>query len=60
MGENYIGAKIMIPRGGVLLRGRVTRRKPDANGNPIGRSHTNPILDTQSYTVEFGDNARQS
>ena len=27
MVDNYIGAKIMTPRGGVLLRGRVIRKK---------------------------------
>ncbi len=48
IGDNYIGAKILIPCGGVLLRGRVTRRKRDANGNPIGRSHDSPALDMQS------------
>ena len=56
MGDNYIGAKIMTPRGGVLSRGRVVRSKRDGNGNPVGRSHTNPVLDTRSYIVEFDDN----
>ena len=56
MGDNYIGAEIMIPRGGVLSRGQVTRQKRDADGNPIGQSHTNPVLDTRSYIVEFDDN----
>ena len=56
MGDNYIGSKIMTPRGGVLLRGQVTRRKRDADRNPIGRSHTKPVLDTQSDIVEFDDN----
>ena len=56
IGDNYIGAKMLLPRGGVLLRGRVTRRKRDANGNPIGQSHDSPALDTQSYIVEFDDN----
>ena len=55
VGDNYIGAEILVPRGGVLSRGRVTCRKRDANMNPIGRSHTNPVLDTQSYVVEFDD-----
>ena len=56
MGDNYIGAEIMIPRGGVLSRGQVVRRKQYCDGNPVGRSHTNPILDTRSYIVEFDDN----
>ena len=56
MGNNYIGAKIMTPRGGVLSRGRVIRQKRDSDGNPVGLSHTNPVLDTGSYIVEFDDN----
>ena len=28
-------------------------QKYDANGNPIGRSNQNPILDTCLYKVEF-------
>jgi hypothetical protein len=56
IGNNYIGAKILLPRGGVLSRGQVTRRKRDANRNPIGQSHDSPALDTQSYIVEFDDN----
>ncbi len=57
-GDNYIGAEIMIPRSGVLLRGRVVQRKQDCDGNPVGLSHTNPVLDTRSYIVEFDDNDR--
>ena len=45
IGDNYIGAKILIPRGGVLSRGQVTCCKRDANGNPIGQSHDSPALD---------------
>jgi len=56
MGDNYIGAKIMTLRGGVLSRGLVIRRKRDGDGNPVGRSHMNPVLDTRSYIVEFDDN----
>ena len=56
LGDNYIGAEIFVPHGGVLSRGQVTCRKRDANGNPIGQSHASPALDTQSYIVEFDDN----
>ena len=40
------------------MRGRVTRRKHDADGNPIGRSHASPALDKRLYIVEFDDNDR--
>ena len=45
----------MLPRGGTLERGRVTERKRDHEGNVIGRSNANPILDTQEYELKFED-----
>ena len=56
IGEYYIGTETLIPRGGVLARGRVTHCKGDADRNSIGQSHESPALDTQSYIVEFDDN----
>ena len=38
-----------------MERGRVVGRKRDADDNPIGRAHANPILDTRRYDVEFDD-----
>ena len=35
--------------------GKVKSRKRDSDGNPIGRSNSNPILDTRVYQVEFPD-----
>ena len=55
IGDNYIGANIELPWGGVLTKGKVIARKQDAGGNPIGHAHANPILDTREYTVEFDD-----
>ena len=49
----YIGAKILLPRGDQIVRGNVLARSQYANGNVTGRSHTNPILDTRMYQVEF-------
>jgi hypothetical protein len=54
-GDNYITAKVMMPKGGTMSRGRVTKRKRDDNGNPIGRANDNPILDTREYIVKFDD-----
>ena len=56
IGDNYIGAKIMTPQGGVLLRRKIIWHKQDGNGNPVGCSHTKPILATRSYILEFDDN----
>ena len=38
------------------MRGRVNRRKRNADGNPTKQSHDSPALDTRSHTVEFDDN----
>ena len=49
IGDNYLNMELMLPRGGTLARGRVTERKSDHEGNVIGRSNANPILDTREY-----------
>jgi hypothetical protein len=55
MGDNYLSAKIMLPRGGTMVKGRVAARKRGRDGNPIGFANPNPILDTRSYIVHFDD-----
>jgi len=53
--DNYVGAEISFPRGGILKRGRVTSRKRDLNGDLIGLANDNRILDTREYVVKFED-----
>ena len=53
VGDYYIGAEIMSPRGDQMARSHVVGRTWDANINVMGRSHTNPILDMKMYQVEF-------
>ena len=55
MGGNYLNAEISVPRGGTLMKGRVTSRKWDKDGNPVGLANANPILDTRKYTFTFND-----
>ena len=55
IGDNYLSTELMLPKGGVLVKGQVTARKRDWDGNPIGCANDNPILDTRSYIVEFDD-----
>jgi len=43
MGDNYLSAKIMLPRGGTMVKGRVAARKHDRDGTPIGLANPNPI-----------------
>ena len=53
IGDNYVKMELILPRGGTLARVRVTERKRDHEGNVIGRSNANPILDSREYEVKF-------
>lgn len=57
--DGYLTASVMLPRGGEVLKAQVVARKRDANGNPIGRANSNPILDTREYVVEFEDGIQE-
>ena len=53
--DQYLTAEVLLDRGGESKLGIVKSRKRDAEGNPVGRSHTNPLLDSREYEVEFPD-----
>ena len=53
--NKYIAAEVMLPVGGELLRAKVTARQHDHNITSMGKVHSNPILDTCIYEVEFPD-----
>ncbi len=53
--DNYLSAELMLPKGGVMVKGWVTARKRDWDGNPVGHANDNPILDTRTYIVYFDD-----
>ncbi len=55
VGDNYIGADLLFPKGGTMTKGHVMAQKRAAEGNPKGRANPNPILDTCEYTVTFDD-----
>ncbi len=55
IGDNYLSAELMLPKGGVMVKGHVTACKRDREGNPVGHANHNPILDTRSYIVNFDD-----
>jgi hypothetical protein len=46
MGDNYLSTELMLPKGGVMAKGRMTVQKCDQDGNPIGLANNNPIFDT--------------
>ena len=54
-GDSYVNTEVMLPRGDSMARGRVVYRKRDADGNLIGWSNANPILDSRLYEVEFAN-----
>ena len=51
--NHLIGSEVLLPNGDSMETGTVVKRAKDAEGNPIGRTHANPVLDTSQYTVEF-------
>ncbi len=55
IGDNYLSTELMLPKGGVMVKGRMTARKRDRDSNPVGRANDNPILDTRSYIANFDD-----
>ncbi len=55
IGDNYLSAELMLPKSDVLVKGHVTARKRDRDGNPVGHANDNPILDNRSYIVDFDD-----
>jgi hypothetical protein len=55
MGDNHLTVELMLPQGGTMVKGRVSARKRDRNGNPVGLANSNPILDTRSYIIDFDD-----
>jgi hypothetical protein len=54
--DKYLSAKVWLPDGdGILRHATVKRRKRDSDGHLIGKSNSNPLLDTSLYEVDFGD-----
>jgi hypothetical protein len=55
MYDQYISAEVMVPQDDVLVTAKVIGRKHDRDGNPIGVGHSNPLLDSHVYDVQFLD-----
>ena len=53
VGDHYIRAEILLPRGDQMVRGNVAGRSIDVNGNVMASSHTNSVLDMMLYQVQF-------
>jgi hypothetical protein len=52
IGDNYLSTELMLPKGGVMVKGRVTAHKRDRDSHPVGCANDNPILDNR-YIVNF-------
>ena len=62
--DNLVGATFLLdptrnPENGGS-KAHVVQMKTDALGNPIGKAHTNPLLDTKEYKVELEDGTYDS
>ena len=45
--DKYLTAEVLfLNKDGTRRKGTVSNRKRDAHGNPVGSSHSNPMLDT--------------
>jgi hypothetical protein len=53
--DEHIGMRVTLPHQGEMVEGIVKSRKRNSDGTLIGTSNANPIMDTRSYSVEFGD-----
>jgi hypothetical protein len=57
--SRFTSAEVLLPKGGYEYIAKVLGRKRDDSGNPIGRYHPNPILDTTVHEVQFPDGSIQ-
>ena len=54
--DKLIGAQISLPsKDGTPLLAIVKKRKLNHRGDPVGFSHSNPMLDSRIYELEFPD-----
>ena len=54
--DPHIGMELLMDRGGNKPeKARVKRRLKDEAGNPIGKAHPNPIMDSRVYELEYED-----
>jgi hypothetical protein len=53
--DEYITASVLLPRGEYVVQAKVVGRKGTVTHWTCGVKHSNPILDTRDYQVEFPD-----
>ena len=58
--DKYLNAELCFDLGtNNERRGRVVKRLRGLDGEPIGRSHPNPLFDTREYEIEFTDGSKE-
>jgi len=58
--DKYLSAEVLLPRGGEMMKATILERTRGHDGLPVGVQHSNPILDTREYVVEFDDGAQET
>ena len=53
--DQYVGAEVVLPIGDTMMNAKVRGWKRQSDGTLLGMPHSNPILDTRTYDVEFAD-----
>ena len=53
--DQYLNSEFMINQDGDAAIAKVVKRARDNQGNPIGKRHVNPLLDTREYDCELED-----
>ena len=53
--DGLIGAQVRMSKGAGFEPATVKSRKRDADGRPIGLRHSNPLLDSRVYEIEYPD-----
>ena len=53
--DKYLGAEFLVNDNGETVPAKVLKRARDNDGKPIGKTHTNPLLDTRAYDCEMHD-----
>lgn len=57
--DEYLNAELLLPSGGQMTKGRVTKRLKSDDGTPVGVRNNNPLLDSREYVVELADGTQQ-
>ena len=50
--DQYIGAKVLLPKDDLMRSGIMKIQKLNLVGNPVGKNNQNQILYTRIYTVD--------